>query len=100
MNTSIVNFFDSLKATNQFINPGTYYSAPSRQFSFDNNFTNSTKLPPERLASACSFAPNGGFLLQITSLMQVHRIGIIAALFVTAGFANGQEQAKEPARPK
>jgi hypothetical protein len=46
MNTSIINFFDSLKATNQFINPGVYYNAPTRQFSFDNNFTNSTKLPP------------------------------------------------------
>jgi hypothetical protein len=46
LNTSIVNLFDSLKATNQFVNPGTYYSAPTRQFSFDNNFTNSTKLPP------------------------------------------------------
>ena len=47
LNTSIVNLYNSVKATNQFQNPGIYYNAPkSRQFSFDNNFTNYAKLPP------------------------------------------------------
>ena len=46
MNTSIVNLFDSIRATNQFKNPGYYYNAPTRQFTFDNNFTNYAKLPP------------------------------------------------------
>jgi hypothetical protein len=46
LNTSIVNLFDSVMATNWFRNPGTYYFAPTRSFSFDNNFTNQVKLPP------------------------------------------------------
>jgi hypothetical protein len=46
LNTSIVNLFDSVRATNWFRNPGIYYYAPSRNFSFDNNFTNQVKLPP------------------------------------------------------
>ena len=46
LNTSIINFYDSRKATNQFQNPGVYYYAPNRKFSFDMNFTNSMKLPP------------------------------------------------------
>jgi hypothetical protein len=46
LNTSIVNLFSSIRATNWFINPGVYYYAPTRSFSFDNNFTNYTKLPP------------------------------------------------------
>ncbi len=47
LNTSIVNLFNSVRATNWFINPGVYYYAPqTRQFSFDNNFTNYMKLPP------------------------------------------------------
>jgi len=46
LNTSIVNLFDSVRATNWFRNPGAYYFAPTRAFSFDNNFTNQTKLPP------------------------------------------------------
>src|SRR5207245_667413 len=46
LNTSIVNLFNSVQATNWFMNPGVYYYAPTRQFSFDNNFTNSVKLPP------------------------------------------------------
>jgi hypothetical protein len=47
MNTSIVNLFNSVRATNWFQNPGVYYLAPTRSFSFDNNFTNQMKLPPE-----------------------------------------------------
>ena len=46
LNTSIVNLFDSVRATNWFKNPGFYYYAPTRAFSFDNNFTNYAKLPP------------------------------------------------------
>jgi hypothetical protein len=46
MNTSIVNLFDSVRATNFFKNPGVYYNAPTRNWVFDNNFTNSAKLPP------------------------------------------------------
>jgi len=46
LNTSIVNLFNSVRATNWFRNPGVYYFAPSRAFSFDNNFTNQVKLPP------------------------------------------------------
>ena len=46
LNTSIVNLFDSVRATNQFQNPGVYYYAPSRQFSFDQNFTDPSKQPP------------------------------------------------------
>jgi hypothetical protein len=46
LNTSIVNLFDSVRATNWFVNPGVYYTAPTRAFNFDNNFTNQFKLPP------------------------------------------------------
>ena len=46
MNTSIVNFFNSVIATNQFRAPGEYYYAPQRKFSFDLNFRNYAKLPP------------------------------------------------------
>jgi hypothetical protein len=46
LNTSIVNLFDSARATNWFRNPGLYYYAPTRAFNFDRNFTNWTKLPP------------------------------------------------------
>jgi hypothetical protein len=46
LNTSFVNLFDSARATNRFINPGIYYYAPTRAFSFDRNLTNFTKLPP------------------------------------------------------
>jgi hypothetical protein len=46
LNTSIVNLYNSVWATNWFRNPGAYYYAPTRAFSFDNNFTNQVKLPP------------------------------------------------------
>jgi len=46
LNTSIVNLFDSARATNWFRNPGAYYFAPARKFNFDTNFTFATKLPP------------------------------------------------------
>jgi len=46
LNTSIVNLFDSARATNWFRNPGVYYFAPTRKFNFDTNFTYAAKLPP------------------------------------------------------
>jgi hypothetical protein len=46
LNTSIVNLYNSVCATNQFQVPGNYYNAPNRQFSFDVNFTDPAKLPP------------------------------------------------------
>lgn len=46
LNTSIVNLYDSAKATNQFQNPGNYYNAPTRNFNFNQNFLSQFKLPP------------------------------------------------------
>jgi hypothetical protein len=46
LNTSLVNLFSSIYATNQFQNPGVYYQAPIRAFFFDQDFLNPTKLPP------------------------------------------------------
>lgn len=46
LNGSLVNLFNSARATAQFQWPGAYYTAPSRNFNFDPNFLDSTKLPP------------------------------------------------------
>ena len=46
LNTSIVNLYNSVYATNNWQTPGTYYYAPIRDFNFDQNFTDMTKLPP------------------------------------------------------
>jgi hypothetical protein len=46
LNTSIVNLFQSTRATGKFVNPGTYYAPPNRQFSFDLNFLDPQKQPP------------------------------------------------------
>jgi hypothetical protein len=46
LNTSIVNLFASKWATNQWQTPGVYYYAPTRQFSFNQNFLDYTKQPP------------------------------------------------------
>ena len=46
LNTSMVKLFNSVKATAQFQSPGIYYYAPTRDFNFDENFTDPTKLPP------------------------------------------------------
>jgi len=46
VNTSMVNLFNSSRATAQFQSPGIYYYAPTRQFSFDLNFMNQGKIPP------------------------------------------------------
>jgi hypothetical protein len=46
LNTSIVNLFNSVRATAPFQNPGLYYYAPTRDFNFDPNFKQPSKLPP------------------------------------------------------
>jgi hypothetical protein len=46
LNTSIMNLFNSTRATHMFINPGTYYDPPTRQFSYDLNFLDPAKQPP------------------------------------------------------
>lgn len=46
LNTSIVNLYNSVYATTTWKTPGTYYYAPIRDFNFDLNFTDMTKLPP------------------------------------------------------
>lgn len=47
LNTSIVNLYTSARATNRFITPGpgSYYTAPTRRFSFDLNFMDPNKQP-------------------------------------------------------
>lgn len=46
LNTSIVNLFESVRATAPWQTPGTYYKAPTRDFNFDPNFLDPAKLPP------------------------------------------------------
>ena len=46
LNTAIINLYNSTKATAKFVNPGTYYSPPTRQFSFDLNFNDPARQPP------------------------------------------------------
>jgi hypothetical protein len=46
LNTAIMNLFNSETATHQFVNPGTYYDPPTRQFSYDLNFQDPAKQPP------------------------------------------------------
>lgn len=46
LNGSLVNLFNSARATGPFQNPGVYYSAPNRNFNFDPNFLDSTRMPP------------------------------------------------------
>ena len=45
-NGSMVVLFNSIKATQPFEQPGSYYEPPQRDYSFDLNFTNPAKLPP------------------------------------------------------
>lgn len=45
-NGSLVVLFDSVRATKPFQQPGEYYEPPERNFSFDQNFLDGTKLPP------------------------------------------------------
>jgi hypothetical protein len=49
LNTSIINLFNSVIASNKFIypgDPGCYYTAPARNFSYDVNFNDPAKQPP------------------------------------------------------
>jgi hypothetical protein len=46
LNTSIINLYNSTRATSKFVNPGTYYEPPTRKFSYDLNFSDPTKVPP------------------------------------------------------
>ncbi|MGA2662589.1 MAG: hypothetical protein ABSH34_34350, partial [Verrucomicrobiota bacterium] len=46
INTSMVNLYNSVVATAPWQVPGTYYYAPTRNFNFDQNFTNQNRLPP------------------------------------------------------
>ncbi len=46
LNTSIVNLFNSQKATSPFQDPGNYYYAPTRDFNFDANLMDPAKQPP------------------------------------------------------
>ncbi|MFO1487144.1 MAG: hypothetical protein U1F65_01580 [Verrucomicrobiota bacterium] len=46
LNTSLINLFQSKVATHQWQDPGSYYNAPTRKFSFDMNFFNPAKQPP------------------------------------------------------
>ncbi|MBI2929687.1 MAG: hypothetical protein HYY24_28840 [Verrucomicrobia bacterium] len=45
-NGSMVVLFPSTKATKPFQQPGAYYYPPARNYSFDLNFTDITKVPP------------------------------------------------------
>ncbi len=46
LNTSLVNLFNSARALGAWDTPGVFYYAPSRDFSFDLNFKNPSRLPP------------------------------------------------------
>ena len=46
LNGSLVSLYSSQRAVAQFQEPGGYYYAPTRSFSFDLNFQDLTKLPP------------------------------------------------------
>jgi len=46
INTSMVNLYNSVYATAPWQVPGTYYYAPTRNFNFDQNFLNQSRLPP------------------------------------------------------
>jgi hypothetical protein len=46
LNTSMVCLYNSFTVTRQFQSPGIYYTAPTRDFNFDQNFTSPDKLPP------------------------------------------------------
>ncbi|HOX57683.1 MAG TPA: hypothetical protein P5205_13815 [Candidatus Paceibacterota bacterium] len=46
LNTAIMKLFTSEKATHQFVNPGTYYDPPTRDFSYDLNYMDPAKQPP------------------------------------------------------
>ncbi len=46
LNTSMVNLYNSVRATAPWQTPGVYYYAPTRNFNFDQNFQSQNGLPP------------------------------------------------------
>ena len=60
LNTSLINLYNSTKATGQFVPPGSgsYYTAPTRHFSFDPNFKDPSKLPPGTPLVSATMPPN------------------------------------------
>jgi hypothetical protein len=46
LNTSIINMYPSMIATNQWQTPGTYYYAPTREFNFNQNYLTQSQQPP------------------------------------------------------
>ncbi len=56
LNTSIINLFNSTRATGKFVTPGSgsYYVPPERHFSFDQNFNDPAKQPP---GMPCALVP-------------------------------------------
>ena len=46
LNTSIINLYSSARATNVFVDPGTYYEPPTRKFSYNLNYSNPNYIPP------------------------------------------------------
>jgi hypothetical protein len=54
-NGSMVVMFDSKFATAPWVNVGTYYNPPTRNWTFDNNFLDPNKLPPSTPTGATLF---------------------------------------------
>jgi hypothetical protein len=46
LNTSLINLYNSRRATGQFLNPGVYYSPPTRKYSHDPKFFYPSNTPP------------------------------------------------------
>jgi hypothetical protein len=80
LNTSLVNLFHSTRATNQFQTPGVYYYAPTRQFNFNQNFLDPTRLPP----GTPTVAPTPPAIL-VPPRNQSVSAGQTAVFFVVAG---------------
>lgn len=62
LNTSILYLYTSQRATNVFVNPGTYYNPPTRRFSYDINFQNPNKQPPGIPVALVAVRVNWGML--------------------------------------
>lgn len=48
LNTSLINLYNSTRATGQFVNPGAnaYYVPPTRKFNYDGRYSNPNIMPP------------------------------------------------------
>jgi hypothetical protein len=77
LNTSFVNLYPSEQATAQYESPGIYYDAPTRRFSFDQNFNTVSMLPPG--------TPNVQVLATVTlmNLNQVYNGSALAPMAAT-----------------